>query len=82
MGIRAKRPGAKRPRANGNKGETTQGRTGFRAKRPGFFPTVPYLFWNQTCMSYGKMNITYPKINNTEKERKSLKEEKCRSRRR
>ena len=36
MGIRAKRPGAKRPRANGNKGETTQGRTGFRAKRPGF----------------------------------------------
>ena len=38
MGIRAKRPGAKRPRANGNKGETTQGRTGFRAKRPGFAP--------------------------------------------
>ena len=31
MGIRAKRP-----RANGNKGETTHGRTGFRAKRPGF----------------------------------------------
>ena len=50
MGIRAKRPGAKRPRANGNKGEMTQGRTGFRAKRPGFLSflrgaVVEWLEW-------------------------------------
>ena len=40
MGIRAKRPGSTQPRANGNKGETTHGRTGFRAKRPGLLITL------------------------------------------
>ena len=62
MGIRAKRPGAKRPRANGNKGETTQGRTGFRAKRPGFGISGSLLSWFSSYLSNRRKCVTLPGV--------------------